>query len=87
VFSSPTKDVYEKSELNLAGPLLLVFGLTKKVPYTSLPFSGYHLQEFTVFPTLPFCYIFSTFMIFMMLGLLLYTAIISSSQIVPENQC
>jgi hypothetical protein len=38
------------------------------------------LQEFAVSPALPLGYIFSSFMISMMLGSLLYTVIVSSSQ-------
>ena len=38
------------------------------------------LQEFATSPALPFGYIFSSFMISMILGSLLYTVIVSSSQ-------
>jgi len=43
------------------------------------------LQEFAASPALPFGYIFSSFMISMMLGSLLYTAIVSSSQKQPQK--
>ncbi|KAF9528416.1 hypothetical protein CPB83DRAFT_894447 [Crepidotus variabilis] len=93
---SPTeKDIFQVRRLGVAwnivrrDPLLLVLGLTQTCFEGSMYLFVFlwvpSLQEHTIYHILPFGYIFSGFMISMMLGSLLYTAIVSFHQRVSSR--